>query len=185
MGAPVWASAAALSLLSAAVPMSASENAALHWKRGEYQKAIKYWVGAAKAEDRDAFYNLGQAHLQGKGVSPNQPAALGFFRKAADLGHPQAREQLGLLLYADKDRRMEAIPFLVTAAAKGSHKAAYVLGVACIRGEEVEKDLARAFVLLSKAAEGGIEQARKPLAQLRASMTAADRRRALILTIDG
>lgn len=177
------AAAAALGSPSAAVaPTSLADEAAIGaWLQGNHKSAISHWVALAKRDDPDGLYNIGQAFHLGRGVPQNDKAALGFFRKARDAGHPKAAEQLGLFLYGDPARQSEAIPFLQEAAARGSGAADYILGVARVRGGLMPRDLALAFLYLSRAAERGIDQARRPLAVVRLEMSPADRSRAMSL----
>src|ERR1700712_2990213 len=69
------------------------------WSRGDYQRAIAEWKGPADHGDADAQFNLGQAYKLGRGVSPDLAKAEELFAKAAQHGHIQASDNLGLLLF--------------------------------------------------------------------------------------
>ncbi|RJF90251.1 tetratricopeptide repeat protein [Sphingomonas cavernae] len=157
------------------------ELAVDQWTNGRVRDALKIWMAQAKTGDADALYNLAQAFRLGIGVKPSEQAAAGLYKKAALAGHPSANERLGILLYKDPSRRAESVEYLERAAGGASVRAHYILGVMRVRGEYVPRDLAFAQLHLQCAVDGGVESARRPLAQIRMEMTPADKSRAIAL----
>lgn len=135
------------------------------WSRGEFEAAVKEWLGPAAKGDADAQFNMGQAYKLGKGVPQDVKRAEAWYRKAAELGHIKAADTLGLLLFQD-NRKAEAMPYLQASAERGEPRAMYILGIAHFNGDTVGKDWVRAYALTSRAASSGLEQANRALAMM-------------------
>mgnify|MGYP001170181030 CR=1 FL=1 len=135
------------------------------WSRGDYAKAIKEWQAAAAKGDADAMFNLGQAYKLGKGVPLDLDKAEGLFGRAAAMGHLQAADNFGLLLF-QRGERARALPYIIAAADRGEPRAQYLLGIAHFNGDLVTKDWPRAYALLSLARQQGLAQAGPALKQM-------------------
>lgn len=74
------------------------------------------------------YYDVGHYLEIGYGVKQDRLAALRYFRKAADLGNPEAQDYVAEKLLADKMSREIAVQMWRCAAAQGYAKAANQLG---------------------------------------------------------
>ena len=149
-----------LAVLAAAPALASVKDGVDAWSRGDYAKAIAEWQAPAAAGDADAQFNLAQAYKLGKGVSADLKRAEALYRQAAEQGHLQAADMLGLVLF-QSGRRTEALAWLTASAERGEPRAQYVLGVAHFNGDLVAKDLVRAYALMTRAAASGLEPAIK------------------------
>lgn len=145
------------------------------WGQGDYQRAIAIWRPLAEAGDADAQFNLGQAYKLGRGVTADAAAALEWFRKASASGHLRAQDNYGLLLFQE-GRRAEAMPYLQKAAERGEPRAQYLYGTALFNGEFVEKDWVRAYAMMRRAADNGLQPASTSLVQMDMYIPADQRR---------
>lgn len=73
------------------------------------------------------YYDIGHYLETGYGVEQDAPASLRYFRKAADLGSPEAQDYVAEKLLADETTRGVAIQMWRCAAAQGYGKAANTL----------------------------------------------------------
>ncbi len=149
-----------------AVPALADTKAGVDaWTRGDYPGAVKEWQAAAAKGDADALFNLGQAYKLGKGVPQDLEKAEGLFGRAAAMGHIQAADNYGLLLFQRGDRA-RALPYIKAASDRGDPRAQYLLGIAHFNGDLVPKDWPRAYALVSLARQQGLAQAAPALKQM-------------------
>lgn len=135
------------------------------WSRGDYAAAIKEWRPLAINGDADAQFNLGQAYKLGRGVPVDFKLAEGWYRKAADQGHFQAEDNLGLILFQNGDRA-KAMPYIEKSANRGEPRAQYVLATALFNGDLAKKNWVRAYALMTRASASGLSQASASLAQM-------------------
>lgn len=135
------------------------------WTRGDYTGAVKEWEAEAAKGDADALFNLGQAYKLGKGVKQDLTRAEALFGQAAAMGHLQAADNYGLLLFQRGDH-VQALPYIRAAADRGDPRAQYLLGVMHFNGELVPKDWVRAYALITLAQQQGLPQAATALAQM-------------------
>ncbi|MBB3859666.1 cell division protein FtsN [Novosphingobium hassiacum] len=171
-------------LALAAAPASADVKTGVDaWSRGEYELAIKEWLGPAAKGDADAQFNMGQAYKLGKGVTLDMKRAEAWYRKAAAQGHVKAADTLGLVLF-QQDRKTEALPFIQAAAERGEPRAQYILGIAHFNGDLVGKDWVRAYALMSRASAAGLEQATRSLATMDGIVPLEQRQLAMSLSAE-
>ncbi len=176
--------AATAALLCAATPALADVKSGVDaWERGDYQAAVAEWRPLALAGDPDAQFNLGQAYKLGRGVPVDLAQAEGWYRRAADQGHLQAEDNLGLVLFT-ANKREAAMPYLGRAAARGEPRAQYVLGTAHFNGDLAPRDWARAYALTKRASDAGLSIASARLAQLDRLIPLEDRQRGLAMLPD-
>ncbi|MBU3078886.1 SEL1-like repeat protein [Sphingomonas sp. XMGL2] len=142
--------------------------------------AIAGWRSRAAAGNAEAQYNLGQAYRRGEGVPADPDQAQSWYRKAADQGYLNAEAQLGLMLFTSP-RRSESFSWLEKAATAGEPRAQYVLGTALFNGDGVAKDWPRAYAMMSRAAAGGLDAAKRSLATMETYINVADRQRGAAL----
>ena len=135
------------------------------WTRGDYASAVKEWEAEAARGDADALFNLGQAYKLGKGVKQDLTRAEALFGQAAAMGHLQAADNYGLLLFQRGDHA-KALPYIRAAADRGDPRAQYLLGVMHFNGELVPKDWVRAYALVTLAQQQGLPQAAAAMAQM-------------------
>jgi uncharacterized protein len=135
------------------------------WEAGNYARAIAEWRPLALAGNADAQFNLGQAYKLGRGVPQDLPQAVVWFRRAADQAHVQAQDNLGLVLY-DLHRNNEALPWLEMSAARGEPRTQFVLAAELFNGRTMPRDWVRAYALMKRASDAGLERASRGLVQM-------------------
>jgi uncharacterized protein len=153
------------------------------WSRGDYPAAIKEWRPLAINGDADAQFNLGQAYKLGRGVPVDFKLAEGWYRKAADQGHFQAEDNLGLILFQNGDRP-KAMPYIEKSANRGEPRAQYVLATALFNGDLAKKDWVRAYALMTRASASGLSQASASLAQMDQFIPLEQRQKGLAMARD-
>ncbi|MCC6926431.1 SPOR domain-containing protein [Novosphingobium sp.] len=147
-------------------PASADTKAGVDaWTRGDYAAAVREWEAQAPKGDADAVFNLGQAYKLGKGVKQDLIKAEQLFGQAAALGHLQAADNYGLLLFQRGDKA-RGLPYIRAAADRGDPRAQYLLGIMHFNGELVPKDWVRAYALTTLAQQQGLPQATNALTQM-------------------
>jgi uncharacterized protein len=153
------------------------------WSRGDYPAAIKEWRPLAINGDADAQFNLGQAYKLGRGVPVDFKLAEGWYRKAADQGHFQAEDNLGLILFQNGDRP-KAMPYIEKSANRGEPRAQYVYATALFNGDLAKKDWVRAYALMTRASANGLNQASASLAQMDQFIPLEQRQKGLAMARD-
>jgi cell division septation protein DedD len=153
------------------------------WSRGDYPAAIKEWRPLAINGDADAQFNLGQAYKLGRGVPVDFKLAEGWYRKAADQGHLQAEDNLGLILFQNGDRP-KAMPYIEKSANRGEPRAQYVMATALFNGDLAKKDWVRAYALMTRASASGLSQASASLAQMDQFIPLDQRQKGLAMARD-
>lgn len=159
-------SLATIALIPVSAPALANVKTGVDaWSRGEYPAAIKEWRSLAIAGDADAQFNMGQAYKLGRGVAVDFKQAESWYSKAAEQGHFQAEDNLGLIKFQNGDRR-NAMPYIEKSANRGEPRAQYVLATALFNGDLAKKDWIRAYALMTRASAAGLSQASASLAQM-------------------
>ncbi len=153
------------------------------WSRGDYPGAIKEWRGLAIAGDADAQFNMGQAYKLGRGVPVDFKLAEGWYRKAAEQGHFQAEDNLGLILFQNGDRQ-KAMPYIEKSANRGEPRAQYVFATALFNADLAKKDWVRAYALMTRASAAGLSQASASLAQMDQFIPLEQRQQGLAMARD-
>ncbi|MEQ1497337.1 MAG: SPOR domain-containing protein [Novosphingobium sp.] len=160
-----FAAALGVSALLAAPVLADTKAGVDAWTRGDFPAAVKAWEGAAAQGDADAMFNLGQAYKLGKGVKQDLTRAEQLFGQAAAMGHLQASDNYGLLLFQRGDHA-GALPYIRAATDRGDPRAQYLLGIMHFNGELVPKDWVRAYALVTLAQQQGLPQATSAMAQM-------------------
>ncbi|MBX3565107.1 MAG: SPOR domain-containing protein [Sphingomonas sp.] len=179
----LWLAAAALAALLAtpALAQDASVKAGVDaWDKGDYKGAVDLWRASANKGNADAQFNLGQAYKLGRGVPADLKQAEVWYGKAAWQGHEQAEASYGLALFAN-GKRSEALTWLQRAVQRGDPRAQYVLGTMYFNGDVVAKDWVRAYALVTRSSQTGLNEASSALAQMDKYMSLAERQQGLTL----
>lgn len=150
------------------------------WESGDYVRAVAEWRPLAIAGNADAQFNLGQAYKLGRGVEQNWPQAVEWYRRAAEQGHLQAQDNMGLVLY-ELNQKVEAMPWLERSAARGEPRAQFLVGAELYRGEVVTQDFVRAYALMKRASDAGLQRASAGLVQMDQNIPLEIRRQGLQL----
>lgn len=135
------------------------------WKAGDFDAAVRYWMPAANNGNADAQFNMGQAFKLGRGVVTSLADAEIWYRRAAEQGHLQSEDNLGLTLFT-MGKREEAMPFIRRSAARGEARTQFLLGTAHYNGDLAEKDWPRAYALIHRASETGLSLAKSRIIEL-------------------
>lgn len=168
-------------LLAATVPAWADVKDGVDaWARGDYDTAVAQWQGPAAKGDPDAMFNMGQAYKLGRGVPKDLTRAEGFYARAAQKGHIRAADNYGALLF-QTNRQDEAMPWLNAAAERGEPRAMYILGIAAYNGDHVPQDLVRAYALMTRAAQSGMQSAVTSLAAMNEAIPLDQRQQGVAL----
>ncbi|WP_413061076.1 SPOR domain-containing protein [Sphingomonas carotinifaciens] len=163
--------------MGAAWPAGADVKAGVDaWSRGDYKAAVEQWRGPAVAGDPDAQFNLAQAYKLGRGVPLDPALAESWFRKAAQQGHEQAQDNYGLALF-QSGKKGDAVPWLEKSVGRGEPRAQLVLGTMLFNGDGVARDYPRAYALMTRASQAGLNAASETLLQMDQYITPADRER--------
>jgi hypothetical protein len=128
------------------------------WRAGDYAGAVAMWQPFAAAGDKDALFNMGQAHKLGRAVAKDPVLARDYYRRAAVQGHLPAQANLGILLF-QAGEKPEAMKWLKAAADKNEMRAQYVLGVAAWNGDGLPRNLTLAYAYLARASAQGLPEA--------------------------
>lgn len=179
----LWLAAAAGAALLVA-PAIAQDNPVKAgvdaWDKGDFKGAVELWRVQANRGNADAQFNLGQAYKLGRGVPADLKQAETWYGKAAWQGHEQAEASYGLALFAN-GKRSEALTWLQRAVQRGDPRAQYVLGTMYFNGDVVAKDWVRAYALVTRSSQTGLNEASTALAQMDKYMSVPERQQGLTL----
>ena len=182
-GAVALGAALAVACATAAPARADVKDGVDAWARGDYDSAVAQWQGPAGKGDPDAMFNMGQAYKLGRGVPKDLAKAEGFYARAAQKGHVRAADNYGILLF-QTGRQGEALPWLNAAADRGEPRAMYILGIAAYNGDYAPKDLVRAYALMTRSAQTGLQQAVNSLAAMNEAIPLDQRQQAVALAGD-
>ncbi|RYY25431.1 MAG: sporulation protein [Sphingomonadales bacterium] len=174
--------ASATLLVSSACAQDATVKAGVDaWDKGEFKSAVELWRTSANKGNADAQFNLGQAYKLGRGVPVTDlKQAEIWYGKAAWQGHEQAEASYGLALFAN-GKRSEALTWLQRAVQRADPRAQYVLGTMYFNGDVVAKDWVRAYALVTRSSQTGLNEASTALAQMDKYMSISERQQGLTL----
>lgn len=175
------AALAVISGIAVAGPALADVKAGVDaWSNGQFDKAVAQWRGPAAAGDADAQFNLGQAYKLGRGVPTDLAMAESWYRKAALQGHAQAEDNYGLILF-QSGKKAEALPWLEKSVARDEKRAELVLGTMLFNGDGVTKDWTRAYALVTRSSQQGLNQGSQTLAQMDQFIPPAQRQQGIAM----
>lgn len=150
------------------------------YERGDFPAAVASWRPAAEGGNADAQFNLGQAYKLGRGVPVDLKQAEEWYRRAALQGHEQAEANYGLALF-ENGKRGDSVQWLQRAVVRGDARAQYILGIMLFNGDGVTKDWPRAYALMVRSSQSGLDAASKALAQMDQFIPLGDRQAGLSL----
>lgn len=149
------------------------------WLNGKYwqaddQRAARLFRIAALQGSAVACFNLAQQHYHGKGVEVIYPRVARLYRRAFELGLPEAAAELGDLCCesfeaADAEPGWQAnvargFAWYLKGAEKGHPRCRYEVGYRLLTGHEVPRDIKAGQYWLELAAVTGIAAAAEALA---------------------
>jgi TPR repeat protein len=134
----------------------------------------------AIAGDPDAQVHLGQAYQLGRGVPVDLKLAEDWFRRAAQHGSDDGKDNYGLVLF-QTGKRAQALPYIEDAAGRGNPRAQYILGTALFNGDMIAKDWPRSYAMMTRASTAGIPAARNSLSEMDKYIPLDQRKRGLVL----
>lgn len=139
---------------------------------GDQLQPVELLVHRAQEGDSEAQYQLSRQLELGEGVPVNSQASLHWLRKAAASNHVKACVRLGSKLWLgeldpkDLQARSQGLAYLNVGTAKGHAQACYLVGLAYLRGDMVNRNHRAAINLLKRAARAGHPAAAFELAKL-------------------
>ncbi len=123
-------------------------------------EALVWYLKAAQKGNAEAQAALGRLYDAGEGVARDEDAALSWYAKAATQGDDEAQLALGEHAEDDLNDNKTALKWYEKAAAQSNPDAQYRLGLLLIDDDSgVARDVPRAWMLLSLAAEGEVDEA--------------------------
>jgi len=129
-----------------------------HYKAGQYDEAIQYFLRSAKLGNEHAMFDLALCYENGMGTPHDEEKAFEWYHKAASLANPHAQYRLGRCfeygIGTEKDAQ-KAFTWYQTAAKGGSLEALECLGKCYVEGLGVKPDTQTGFELVQAAASKG------------------------------
>lgn len=127
-------------------------------------KALEWYRKGAKGGDGQAMLNLGNCYFYGMGVEKDEKTAVKWWTDAAEAGNAFAMSQMGDCYYygigVEKDLE-KAIEYYQPAADKNISNAQFRLGILYYTGNGVQQDRTYAKLLMQKARDGGMPEAKE------------------------
>ncbi|WP_265529529.1 tetratricopeptide repeat protein [Sphingomicrobium marinum] len=160
----IWGFALAVSMAQPAAAQSVRDGIDA-WAAGNYVEAVTIWRPLADSGDADAAFNMGQAYRMGRGVGIDNARAQRYFESAARQGHLDAEVNLGLMLFSNGDK-VNAMRWLRSASSKSDPRAMLVYGTALYNGDGVPRDPVAGYAYVKRAADTGLDPARRTLSEL-------------------
>ena len=129
---------------------------------------ISLWLKAAEGGVVDAIFRMGRIYEEGKLVEINLDEAEKWYRKADDLGHPEAMYRLKLMrqTHFPDDNFEEAVKWMKAAAERKHPEAQFFLAEMYRNGIGGEQDPALALCWYEKAAQQGFIRAQFELGMI-------------------
>jgi len=119
-------------------------------------------------------FSIGWMYFEGQNLPKDHARAVSWFRKAAELGHPQAQVNLAMMHMEGKGvpaNNAEALKWFTQAAEQGDTEGQTALGMMYALGRGVETDLVQANKWIFIAAEQGDKEALSARTQLAEKLT--------------
>ena len=132
-------------------------------------------TSGAVAGDASAQLDLGLRYVTGKGIAPDEQAALRWIGKAAAQGHAAAQFELGSYYTLEPHRDFgRAADLLRQSALQGFAPAQSSLALLYLTGAGVPEDRVEAYAWLGLAAEQGEREALELQPSLQAELSDAE-----------
>lgn len=130
-----------------------------------FKKAKDMYESALMVDNkyRPALNNLGMLYYFGKGVDKNLTQAVKYLGKAAILNDKNSQFYLAMTLAEINEKRFneEIIHWLEKSANQNYEKAQLLLGMGYIKGDHVEKNIAKAKFWIKRAIEQNSTKAKE------------------------
>ena len=137
------------------------------------EKAVDFCSQAAMAGQVEAKHRMGEFYASGRGLPGDKVAAIGWFRLAADYGHPASYARLGICYLDGTGCRQDdalALDFALKAAQLKNARGTYLVGRIFDEGLGVAVDPIVGLAYHLRALEGGIREASAAAGRLKASL---------------
>lgn len=144
-------------------------------------QAFPWFLKAAQKGNAEAQTSLGELYAEGLGVEQDEEQALIWFEKAAQQGDDEAQLALGVHQEEVLTDNPAALAWYEKSSAQNNPEAQYRLGLLLLGEPGVKRNVTRAWMLLSLAAEAEIEEAVDALDVLDLGMTKIEKQQALLL----
>lgn len=145
------------------------------------EQAAAWFLKAALKGDAESRTRLAQMYQAGEGVEKNEVLAMEWYAKAAAQGDDEAQLAMGVDAENVLNDIASAQAWYEKAAAQNNAEAEYRLALILIGDEVVERDVPRAWFLLSLAAENNIDDAEQARDVLELEMEPVELRQAQAL----
>jgi TPR repeat protein len=122
----------------------------------EQTMGVEWLTAAAEQDHKYAIYNVGEAHLRGKGTPQNTPEAVSWYEKGITLGSADCQAAMGYLHFMGRgvpEDEIKAHELFQLASLQGDTWGTYLLGLTYAGGHGVTKDLKVALDCFLQAAE--------------------------------
>ena len=132
------------------------------YKNQEFTRAMEIWSSPELQDDSRAQFSLGRMYSKGEGVEVDGEKAVGYYQRAANLGHSPAQFNLGLAYYQGRGVETDidqAVAWWQKAADNGHDAAQFNLGALLWQGDKVSKDQATAMKWFRTALHNGNQPA--------------------------
>jgi TPR repeat protein len=135
-----------------------------------FSEAFKWYDLSAQKGNADAMFELGNLYYDGLGAPQDDTKAYNWYKRAAEMGQTDAMLTIGYWyangIHVELDYK-QTEKWYLKAANLNNAKAMRYLGNLYYHGEEgIEKDLAKAKIWFTKAAEHGDSEASSILMDL-------------------
>jgi TPR repeat protein len=141
---------------------------------GRETEAVARLDEAARADDRDAQYQLALLHGAGRGTAKDEKRAMDWLRKSAERNQPEAQYLLAAAysrgLYGVRRDDAAAAEWLRRSARQGNVEAQYALANAYAEGRGVPRDPNEALGWIQLAARNNHPDAAAALARIQAML---------------
>lgn len=145
--------------------------------RKDHRQAKEAFEKAAEYNHPEALYYLGNLYQNGEDVPHDEDTAMDYYRKAANLGHPDAQMIVGVQHVMDginekpnsltqQSHYAEAVKWLEKAAERGVPEAKFWYGDMLRKGLGTKKNEARGVTLIRESAQAGNPNGQGMLAAL-------------------
>jgi len=144
---------------TAAEPLA---DAVAAYQRGAYREALPALRPLAQGGDPLAQVYMGLIYYNGHGVSEDDAASFGWFRRAAEQGDAEGQYQLGYMyIYGfgvpddEHDPEGQAVYWFGLAAARDHAEAQFNLGLLYLAGSGTDRDEETGIAWIRQAANNG------------------------------
>jgi len=136
--------------------------------RKSAKKAV-FWLRKAAQTDVKSQFNLGLIYARGDGITPDDDAAIQWWKQAAENESARAKMMLGLFYNLGRGvgrSEKEAVHWYEQAAKLGDNNASYNLGVLYYNGRGIDRDYNKAAAYFHQLAKDGDTAAQNMYASL-------------------